>query len=58
MNLAVCADNNFSRWSLFGHPSGVALGPEEVIARVGVRARGPGQVATSLRRQPAEGRHR
>ena len=40
MNLAVCADNSFSRqawrWA------------EEVIARVGVRARGPGQVLRRL----------
>lgn len=41
MNLAVTADNSFSRWSLFGHRQAWRWA-EEVIARVGVRARGPG----------------
>lgn len=47
MNLAVCADNSFSRWSLFGHRQAWRWA-EEVIARVGVRARGPGQVLRRL----------
>jgi simple sugar transport system ATP-binding protein len=36
MNLAVSADNSFSRWSLFGHRQAWRWA-EEVIARVGVR---------------------
>jgi hypothetical protein len=51
MNLAVSADNSFSRWSLFGHRQAWRWA-EEVIARVGVRATGPGQAAPSFRRQP------
>jgi simple sugar transport system ATP-binding protein len=47
MNLAVTADNSFSRWSLFGHRQAWRWA-EEVIARVGVRARGPGQVLRRL----------
>ena len=47
MNLAVCADNSFSRWSLFGHRQAWRWA-EEVIDRVGVRARGPGQVLRRL----------
>ncbi|MFA1645485.1 MAG: sugar ABC transporter ATP-binding protein [Enterobacteriaceae bacterium] len=47
MNLAVSADNTFSRWSLFGHRQAWRWA-EEVIARVGVRARGPGQVLRRL----------
>ncbi|EML9491511.1 simple sugar transport system ATP-binding protein [Enterobacter ludwigii] len=47
MNLAVTADNSFSRWSLFGHRQAWRWA-EEVIARVGVRARGPGQVLHRL----------
>jgi simple sugar transport system ATP-binding protein len=47
MNLAVSADNSFSRWSLFGHRQAWRWA-EEVIARVGVRARGPGQVLRRL----------
>lgn len=47
MNLAVCADNSFSRWSLFGHRQAWRWA-EEVIARVGVRTRGPGQVLRRL----------
>ena len=47
MNLAVSADNTFSRWSLFGHRRAWRWA-EEVIARVGVRARGPGQVLRRL----------
>ncbi|MHA1000400.1 sugar ABC transporter ATP-binding protein [Leclercia pneumoniae] len=47
MNLAVSADNTFSRWSLFGHRHAWRWA-EEVIARVGVRARGPGQVLRRL----------
>lgn len=47
MNLAVTADNSFSRWSLFGHRQAWRWA-EEVIARVGVRTRGPGQVLRRL----------
>ncbi|MDK3076279.1 sugar ABC transporter ATP-binding protein [Enterobacter hormaechei] len=47
MNLAVCADKSFSRWSLFGHRQAWRWA-EEVIARVGVRTRGPGQVLRRL----------
>ncbi|HDS6851027.1 TPA: sugar ABC transporter ATP-binding protein [Enterobacter cancerogenus] len=47
MNLAVTADKTFSRWSLFGHRQAWRWA-EEVIARVGVRARGPGQVLRRL----------
>ena len=47
MNLAVCADNSFSRWSLLGHRQAWRWA-EEVIARVGVRTRGPGQVLRRL----------
>ena len=47
MNLAVSADSTFSRWSLFGHRQAWRWA-EEVIARVGVRARGPGQVLRRL----------
>lgn len=47
MNLAVCADSSFSRWSLFGHRQAWRWA-EEVIARVGVRTRGPGQVLRRL----------
>ncbi|WP_437888375.1 sugar ABC transporter ATP-binding protein [Phytobacter sp. V91] len=42
MNLAVSADNTFSRWSLFGHRQAWRWA-QEVIARVGVRTTGPGQ---------------
>jgi simple sugar transport system ATP-binding protein len=57
MNLAVSADNSFSRWSLFGHRQAWRWA-EEVIARVGC-ARGAGAgAAPSFRRQPAEGGHR
>ena len=42
MNLAVSADNSFSRWSLFGHRQ-VWRWAQETIARVGVRTTGPGQ---------------
>ncbi len=44
MNLAVSADNSFSRWSLFGHRQAWRWA-EEVIARVGVRALGPATAA-------------
>lgn len=47
MNLAVTADNSFSRWSFFGHRQAWRWA-EEVIARVGVRTRGPGQVLRRL----------
>ncbi|MEB6379402.1 sugar ABC transporter ATP-binding protein [Leclercia adecarboxylata] len=47
MNLAVSADNTFSRWSLFGHRQAWRWA-EEVIARVGVRTRGPGQMLRRL----------
>jgi simple sugar transport system ATP-binding protein len=52
MNLAVSADNSFSRWSLFGHRQAWRWA-EEVIARgfvPPVRA----DPAPSFRRQPAE----
>ena len=57
MNLAVCADNSFSRWSLFGHRQAWRWA-EEVIARVGVHARAGAGAASLIWRQPAEGRHR
>ena len=47
MNLAVSADNSFSRWSLFGHRQAWRWA-EEVIARLGVRATGPGQTLRRL----------
>jgi simple sugar transport system ATP-binding protein len=47
MNLSVSADNSFSRWGVFGHRQAWRWA-EEVIARVGVRARGPGQVLRRL----------
>lgn len=47
MNLAVSADNSFSRWSLFGHRQAWRWA-EEVIARLGVRATGPGQMLRRL----------
>ena len=47
MNLAVSADNHFSRWSLFGHRQAWRWA-EEVIARLGVRATGPGQTLRRL----------
>ncbi len=46
MNTAVSADNSFSRWSLFGHRQ--ARRWAEVIARLGVRATGPGQTLRRL----------
>lgn len=42
MNLAVSADNSFSRWSLFGHRQAWRWA-EEVIARIGIRTTGPAQ---------------
>lgn len=47
MNLSVSADNSFSRWSLFGHRKAWRWA-QEVIARVGVRATGPGQTLRRL----------
>ncbi|HHT2401455.1 TPA: sugar ABC transporter ATP-binding protein [Klebsiella pneumoniae] len=47
MNLAVSADNSFSRWSLFGHRQAWRWA-EEVIARLCVRATGPGQTLRRL----------
>lgn len=47
MNLAVSADNSFSRWSLFGHRHAWRWA-QEVIARVGIRASGPGQLLRRL----------
>ena len=47
MNLAVSADNSFSRWSLFGHRKAWRWA-EEVIARVGVRTTGPAQTLRRL----------
>lgn len=42
MNLAAGADASFSRWSLFGHRAAWRWAGE-VIARLGIRATGPGQ---------------
>ena len=47
MNLAVSADNSFSRWSLFGHRQAWRWA-EEVIARIGIRTTGPGQTLRRL----------
>ena len=47
MNLSVSADSSFSRWSLFGHRKAWRWA-QEVIARVGVRATGPGQTLRRL----------
>ncbi|TLV19351.1 sugar ABC transporter ATP-binding protein [Klebsiella indica] len=47
MNLAVSADNSFSRWSLFGHRQAWRWA-EEVIARVGIRTSGPAQTLRRL----------
>lgn len=47
MNLAVSADNSFSRWSLFGHRQAWRWA-QEVIARIGVRATGPAQTLRRL----------
>ncbi len=47
MNLAVSADNSFSRWSLFGHRQAWRWA-EEVIARIGIRTTGPAQTLRRL----------
>ncbi|MBB1200228.1 sugar ABC transporter ATP-binding protein [Enterobacteriaceae bacterium 89] len=47
MNLAVSADNSFSRWSLFGHRQAWRWA-EQAIARLGVRATGPAQTLRRL----------
>lgn len=47
MNLAVSADNSFSRWSLFGHRKAWRWA-EEVIARLGIRTTGPAQTLRRL----------
>ncbi|ASI61846.1 sugar ABC transporter ATP-binding protein [Raoultella ornithinolytica] len=47
MNLAVSADNSFSRWSLFGHRQAWRWA-EEVIARIGIRTAGPAQTLRRL----------
>ncbi|EMQ0910082.1 sugar ABC transporter ATP-binding protein [Raoultella ornithinolytica] len=47
MNLAVSADNSFSRWSLFGHRQAWRWA-EEVIARIGIRTTGPAQTLSRL----------
>ncbi|HAT1639832.1 TPA: sugar ABC transporter ATP-binding protein [Raoultella ornithinolytica] len=47
MNLAVSADNSFSRWSLFGHRQAWRW-TEEVIARIGIRTTGPAQTLRRL----------
>ncbi|SFR02685.1 MULTISPECIES: sugar ABC transporter ATP-binding protein [unclassified Enterobacter] len=47
MNLAVSADNSFSRFGLFGHRKAWRWA-QEVIARVGVRTSGPGQTLRRL----------
>ena len=47
MNLAVSADNSFSRWSLFGHHQAWRWA-EEVIARIGIRTTGPAQTLRRL----------
>lgn len=48
MNLAVSADNSFSRWSLFGHRKAWRWA-EEVITRLGIRTTGPAQTLRRLR---------
>jgi simple sugar transport system ATP-binding protein len=58
MNLAVTADNSFSRWSLFGHRQAWRWA-EEVIARVGYGREGRGRYcgvfpAATSRRSPSE----
>lgn len=47
MNLAVSADNSFSRWSLFGHRKAWRWA-EEVITRLGIRTTGPAQTLRRL----------
>lgn len=47
MNLAVSADNSFSRWSLFGHRKAWRWA-EDVIARLGIRTTGPAQTLRRL----------
>lgn len=47
MNLAVSADNSFSRWGFFGHRKAWRWA-QEVIARVGVRTTGPAQTLRRL----------
>ena len=47
MNLAVSADNSFSRWSLFGHRQAWRWAVE-VIARIGIRTTGPAQTLRRL----------
>lgn len=47
MNLAVSADNSFSRWSLFGHRQAWRWA-EEVIARIGICTTGPAQTLRRL----------
>ncbi|AST69627.1 ABC transporter [Kosakonia cowanii] len=47
MNLAVSADRTFSRWGIFAHHQAWRWA-QEVIARVGVRASGPGQMLRRL----------
>ncbi|HHS9689511.1 TPA: sugar ABC transporter ATP-binding protein [Raoultella ornithinolytica] len=47
MNLAVSADNSFSRWSLFGHRQAWRWA-EEVIARIWIRTTGPAQTLRRL----------
>ncbi|APZ05678.1 ABC transporter [Kosakonia cowanii] len=47
MNLAVSADRTFSRWGIFAHHQAWRWA-QEVIARVGVRASGPGQILRRL----------
>ncbi|MDD7995735.1 sugar ABC transporter ATP-binding protein [Kosakonia radicincitans] len=47
MNLAISADNSFSRWGLFGHRLAWRWA-EEVIARVGIRTTGPAQTLRRL----------
>ncbi len=47
MNLAISADNSFSRWGLFGHRQAWRWA-EEVIARIGIRTTGPAQALRRL----------
>jgi simple sugar transport system ATP-binding protein len=47
MNLAVSADNSFSRWSLFGHRQAWRWA-EDVIERLGIRTTGPAQTLRRL----------
>lgn len=47
MNLAVSADNSFSRWSLFGHRKAWRWA-QDVISQLGIRTTGPAQTLRRL----------